>query len=132
MKLLSPSNRWEPRCEAALDELFEEITFTPYSSGVNRPSAGWMFLSDTGMHRHGDMGWHYVKVKPALCELLSCSIYGNDPKTLHEHHFLQLVSQQDGTVKLFMKFSQIIGSYCLTLVDEAEAYAWLDKHKEAA
>lgn len=130
MKLLDPENRWEPCCEATLDELFEEITFTPYGNEVVGPRAGWLFLSNIGVSHGG--GWHYVKFKQALCELLSCSIYGNDPTTIHEHHFLQLVSQQDGTVKLFLKFQQILGSYCLTLMDEAEAIAWLERAKEIA
>lgn len=131
MRFLNPQSRYEPRYEATLSDVFEEIEFVPYSNGV-RQRSGWLYLCTLDMRMGYSGGWYYVKFKPELAEMLAFSIYGNNLSTLHENHSLRLLKRDDGTVRLIMQFSRIIGSYHLMEVGEAEALSWLNRHKEAA
>ena len=133
MKFLEPKGRYEPRYEATLDEMFEEIEFTPYTAKGGAPRrAGWLFVSDTQMSRGYAGGWYHAKFKPALVEMLAPSIFSNAPGNLHEELYAELNSWEGGEVRLYLKFQQILGSYCMATLREEDVIAWLDQAKGVA
>lgn len=132
MKFLNPKTRWEPRWEATLDEMFEEIRFTRYTLPCPSTESGWLYLSTLGLHRKGGSdGWYHVKLRPALIDMLAPSIFSNLPELLHEELHADLVKSIDGQIRLYLQFKKVSGAYCLTVLDEAEVFAWLDRHKTA-
>ena len=132
MKFLNPKGRYEPRYEATLDEMFEAIEFTPYSSGDAPRRAGWLFVSDTRMHSGYTGGWYHAKFKPTLIEMLAPSIFSNAPEKLHEELYAELIRWEGGEVRLYLKFQQITGSYCMTVLRKEDVIAWLEQAKEIA
>lgn len=132
MKFLEPKGRYEPRYEAALDEMFEAIEFVPYKNGVPPRRAGWLFVSVTQMSRGYAGGWYYAKFKPALIDMLAPSIFSNSPENLHEELSVELVRWEPGEIRLYMSFQGIIGSYCMVVLREEDVIAWLDQAKGVA
>ena len=130
MKFLDPKTRWEPRYEATLDEVFENIELIPYSKHpVQRE--GWLFLSMLRMNEYRG-GWHYAKFRPQLLEMLAPSIFSNKASVLHQELSAELIDQRDGTVKLYLSFTLVSGAYCLLVTSKDEALTLIDRHKEAA
>lgn len=132
VEFLSPKSRSEPRYKATLADVLEAIEFAPYRSAFGGKGPGWLFLSTYRSGRSYPGGCHHVKFKPALIDMLAPSIFSNSAEHLHEELSMELISQQDGSLRLYMQFQSITGSYCLMEVSEAEAIEWLDRHKEAA
>lgn len=133
MKFLDPKSRAEPRYEATLDEVFEDIEFIPYSKHpVQRE--GWLFLSMLSMLRMNEYrgGWHYAKFRPQLLDMLAPSIFSNKASVLHQELRAELIEQRDGTVKLYLSFTLVSGAYCLLVTSKDEALTLIDRHKEAA
>lgn len=129
MKFLCPKSRAEPRYEATLDEVFEDIEFIPYSKHpVQRE--GWLFLSTMGMNEWRG-GCHYAKFRPQLLDMLAPSIFSNKASVLHQELSAELIDQQDGTVKLYLSFTLVSGAYCLLVTSKDEALTLIDRHKEA-
>lgn len=132
MKFLEPKGRYEPRYETTLDEMFEAIEFVPYKNGVPPRRTGWLFVSVTQMSRGYAGGWYYAKFKPALIDMLAPSIFSNSPEELHEELYAELIRWEGGEVRLYLKFQQILGSYCLVTLREDDVIAWLEQAKEIA
>jgi hypothetical protein len=130
MKFLEPKGRYEPRYEATLDEMFEEIEFIPYNKGVSPRRTGWLFVSETQMSRGYTGGWYYAKFKPDLIEMLAPSIFSNSPENLHEELSAELVRWEAGEIRLYMSFQRIIGSYCMAVLREEDVIAWLDQARK--
>ena len=131
MKFLNPKSRYEPRYEATLDEMFEAIEFTPYSKDAPR-RAGWLFVRELRLNCGFIGGWYHAKFKPALIEMLAPSIFSNSPEELHEELYVELVLWKGGEVRLYLKFRQIIGSYCMTVLCKEDVIAWIEQAKEIA
>lgn len=132
MKFLNPKGRYEPRYEATLDEMFEAIEFTPYSSGVPPRRAGWLFVSESQMNLGYTGGWYHAKFKPELIGMLAPSIFSNAPENLHIELSVQMVKWEEGETRLYMSFQNIIGSYCMATLREEDVIAWLGRAKGAA
>ena len=84
------------------------------------------------MHRGYTGGWYHAKFKPALVEMLAPSIFSNAPEKLHEELYAELIRWEGGEVRLYLKFQQILGSYCLVTLREEDVIAWLGRAKGAA
>lgn len=131
MKFLDPKGRWEPRYEATLNEVFEDIEFVPYSRNAKQRE-GWLFLSTLGMVHEYRGGWYYAKFRPQLLDMLAPSIFSNGASVLHRELSAEFIDQEDGTVKLYLSFTQVSGAYCLLVTSKAEAMGLIEGRKEVA
>lgn len=141
MEQLEYKDRWTPMYKGSLAELIASVEHMPpnKSGGGDHRPKGSMFLCTTQLSHlrpdklqvKGPYRARYAHPTPLLTQIIGerCSIYAYQDGTFPNgdpgrEHYLELVGRSDGSVMLYVKYSQLLGSYCLIEVDPAELDAF--------
>lgn len=127
MKKIPYKSRFDPQYEATLDELFLNIKFIPFrGNNVQQQPPGWLHMSHHTWPNRPLFGWVYVEASDLLIEMIdSRSIFDGSRSVISRDHCLEMIWRSDGKIFLYQKFQQIVGSYNLCEVAEAELVAWV-------